>query len=84
MKREDLFESMEHIDSRILERSQRPGPRRSKPVWMVAVAAVLVVILVAVAFLVVRRLLFGSRRGRYGSHSGGGRRSRYTGSRRHR
>ena len=48
------------------------------------VKVLLVVILVAVAFLVVRRLLFGSRRGRYGSHSGGGRRSRYTGSRRHR
>ena len=48
------------------------------------VKVLLVVILILVVFLVLRRLLFGSRRGRYGSHSGGGRRSRYTGSRRHR
>ncbi len=63
MKREDLFESMEHIDSRILEWSQRPGPRRSKPVWMAAVAAVLVVVLVAGVFLWPKGTPFGVQAG---------------------
>ena len=43
-----------------------------------------VVILVLIAFLLLRRLFFRGRRGRYGSSYGGGRRSRYTGSRRRR
>ena len=47
------------------------------------VKVLLVVILVLIAFLVLRRFFFRGRSGRYGSHSGG-RRSRYTGSRRHR
>ena len=45
------------------------------------VKILLVVILVLVAFLILRRLFFRGRRGRYGSSYGGGRRSRYTGSR---
>lgn len=48
------------------------------------VKILLVVILVLVAFLILRRLFFRGRRGRYGSSYGGGRRSRYTGSRRRR
>lgn len=48
------------------------------------VRILLVVILVLVAFLILRRLFFRGRRGRYGSSYGGGRRSRYTGSRRRR
>lgn len=48
------------------------------------VKILLVVILVLIAFLLLRRLFFRGRRGRYGSSYGGGRRSRYTGSRRRR
>ena len=48
------------------------------------VKILLVVILVLIAFLLLRRLFFRGRRGRYGSSYGGGRRSRYTGSRRSR
>ena len=48
------------------------------------VKILLVVILVLIAFLILRRLFFRGRRSRYGSSYGGGRRSRYTGSRRRR
>ena len=49
------------------------------------VKILLVIILVLIVFLVLRRMFFRGRRGRYGgSYGGGGRRSRYTGSRRHR
>ncbi|MGI6255763.1 MAG: serpin family protein [Acutalibacter sp.] len=43
MRGEDLFESMEHLDSQVLERSERRKGRRSRPVWITAAAAVLVV-----------------------------------------
>lgn len=47
MNRRDLFESMAHIDSRILERSERRKRPARRPVrWLNAVAA-----LVAVALL---------------------------------
>ncbi len=42
MKGEDLYQAMEHIDDQVLERSQRRKPHR-KPLWISAVAAVLVV-----------------------------------------
>ncbi|WP_297212307.1 D-alanyl-D-alanine carboxypeptidase family protein [uncultured Flavonifractor sp.] len=48
------------------------------------VKILLVVLLVLIAFLLLRRLLFRGRRNRYGSSYGGGRHSRYTGSRRRR
>ena len=42
MKGEKLYESMNHVDDQILERSERRKQSRRRPWWMGAVAAVLV------------------------------------------
>ena len=56
MKGEKLYESMNHVDDQILERSERRKQSRRRPWWMGAVAAVLVAA-VAVAPLNTARIV---------------------------
>ena len=46
MNRHDLYESMQHIDEAVLERSERMRPRRRRPWWLGGIAAVLVAALI--------------------------------------